>query len=51
MYLNEGSLLNNLRIRYEKDQIYVSAFRGPRKHPNNLPFLSLNNPRPTLQTS
>lgn len=24
MYLNEGSLLNNLRLRYEKDQIYVS---------------------------
>ena len=24
MYLNEGSLLNNLRIRYEKDHIYVS---------------------------
>ena len=26
MYLNEGSLLNNLRIRYDKDLIYVCDF-------------------------
>lgn len=24
MFLNEGTLLNNLRIRYKKDKIYVS---------------------------
>ena len=26
MFLNEGTLLNNLRIRYKKDKIYVSLF-------------------------
>lgn len=26
MYLNEATLLNNLKIRYEKDLIYVSDF-------------------------
>ena len=26
MYLNEATLLNNLRIRYKKNQIYVSGY-------------------------
>ncbi len=26
MYLNEATLLNNLKIRYNKDKIYVSIF-------------------------
>jgi myosin-6 len=26
MYLNEGNLLNNLRLRYKKDAIYVRDF-------------------------
>ena len=26
MYLNEATLLNNLRIRYKKNQIYVSLY-------------------------
>lgn len=25
MYLNEATLLNNIRVRYSKDKIYVSA--------------------------
>ena len=25
MYLNEATLLNNVRVRYSKDRIYVSA--------------------------
>ena len=27
MYLNEANLLNNIRIRYKKDVIYVSSYR------------------------
>lgn len=26
MYLNEATLLNNVRVRYNKDHIYVCAF-------------------------
>jgi len=26
MYLNEATLLNNVRVRYSKDKIYVSIF-------------------------
>lgn len=26
MYLNEGTLLNNCRLRYARKQIYVSVF-------------------------
>lgn len=25
MYLNEATLLNNIRVRYSKDKIYVSG--------------------------
>lgn len=29
MYLNEATLLNNIRVRYSKDKIYVSATAEP----------------------
>lgn len=30
MYLNEATLLNNIRVRYSKDKIYVSTDRRKR---------------------
>ena len=30
MYLNEATLLNNIRVRYSKDRIYVSTDRRKR---------------------
>jgi hypothetical protein len=31
MYLNQANLLQNVKLRYKKDVIYVSYFSGPKR--------------------
>lgn len=48
MHLNEATLLNNVKIRYSKDKIYVSSFTNskPNCHDNykyyNIYYISIN---------
>ena len=37
MYLNEATLLNNVRVRYSKEKIYVSVQKTNKMKPLNPP--------------